>query len=280
MSTSHPLFVQYPLHGEVDISTGRVPVPYQTYDGHGTLVGGTADLAAVRDLLQAESVHPMVTADGRAVFGLWLVDFTAASLGPHLELQVSFLVSHRPAPPVAAHPLTLLKSLATNPAARMFCHGLWNSTEAVVAYNRELLGLNAQLCQGAITRAQGEKQIRLTDAAGARLVEGRLHEAPRPSPRIGWTLMRLLGPGAALRLLRQPYLGAKVVNPIGSVLPYNADAQTFVAADTPVVQLFDPAVDALALEGAAPPALDLQPDFVEHFAPFRFVYLMPEKPTP
>ena len=40
---SHSLFETYPLNGEKEISVGRVPTPYHTYDGHGTFIGGTAD---------------------------------------------------------------------------------------------------------------------------------------------------------------------------------------------------------------------------------------------
>ena len=62
---------------------------------------------------------------------------------PHPTKPISFLVSHQPQLPVANQPLALLKALFANPAARMFCYGLWNDTETAVAYNRELLGLDA-----------------------------------------------------------------------------------------------------------------------------------------
>ncbi len=108
---THPLFENYPLYGEQELSVGLVPIPYHTYDGHGLFIGGTADLASVKELLRNENVHPIQTTAGKAVMGIWVIDFTQASLGPHQELQFSILVSHQPALPIEDHPLTLLKAL-------------------------------------------------------------------------------------------------------------------------------------------------------------------------
>lgn len=280
MSThSHPLFEQYPLNGEQAISVGRVPTPYQTYDGHGLFIGGTAAYGRITELLQNENIYPMQTTDGRALMGVWVVDFTEASLGPHHELQFSILVSHKPLPAIESHPLTLLKALFTNPAARMFCYGLWNNTATAVAYNRELLGLRAQLSQGTIRRENGQKTFHFSDETGRLLFEGQVQENKQTSFKAGWALARLLGLRQTVRALKQPYLGAKVVNPISELLPFNADAQSFVAADSPVIQFFDMAVDTIAFNPSTVPSFDFQPDFMEHFSPFRFVYLQPEKPA-
>lgn len=278
MSTkSHPLFEAYPLNGEREISVGRVPTPYHIYDGHGLFIGGTADYGRISELLQNENVHPLQTTDGRAVMGIWVVDFTEASLGPHNELQFSILAAHRPLPPIESHPFTLLKALLANPDARLFAYRLWNNTATAVAYNRELLGLNAQLTQGTIQRENGQKTFHFTDEAGELLFEGRIHEDRRASAAVGWSLFRLLGLRQTLQAASQPYLSAKVVNPIGDVLPYNGDAQSFVAADSPVIQFFDPATDSIAFSQNDAARFAFQPAFVEHFAPFRFVYLQPEK---
>ena len=86
--------------------------------------------------------------------GIWVVDFTEASLGPHMELQFSFLVAHQPTTPVEGHPFALLKALFVNAAARMFCYGLWNDSRKVVAYNRELLGLLAALAEGGMRQVE------------------------------------------------------------------------------------------------------------------------------
>ena len=273
---SHPLFTAHPLTGEETISVGRVLTPYHTYDGHGLFIGGTANLASVTDLLRTENVQPMQTVASEAVMGIWVVDFTEASLGAHNELQISILVSHQPAKPIEVHPFTLLKALFVNPAARMFCYRLWNNSETAVAYNREILGLNARLSQGTIQCQQGQKVFRFLDDAGERLFSGQVREGRRPSARVGWSLLKLMGLRQTIRAVRQPYLAAKVVNPINDVLPYNADAQTFLASDQPVVQFFDPTTDTIALHESESTKLDFQPAFVEYFSPFRFVYLNPQ----
>ena len=273
---SHPLFKTYPLDGQAEIATGPVPIPYHTYDGHGLLIGGTATFDSVTALLQNEQVVPIRTQTGPVPMGIWVVDFTQASLGPHLELQLSFLVSHQPSPPVKDHPLVLLKALFINPEARIFCWRLWNDTETAVAYNRELLGLNAEQTVGAIDRWQGQTQFRFTDNSGALLFAGQIHKAPRTPPSVGWSLLRLLGLRHTIRASSQPYLAARVVNPISDVIPYNGDGQTYLAADTPVVRFFDAAVDEIVFGQTEARQLDFHPGFVEQFAPFRFVYLAPD----
>ena len=278
-ANAHPLFAEYPLQTGQTISTGPVPTPYQTYDGHGLLLGGTADYARIAALLNHEDVQPMRTAARQALMAFWVVDFTAASLGPHHELQISFLVSHGPAEPVADHPLSMLKALFANPAARMFCYRLWNNSATVVAYNRELLGLDSRLSQGAIIRSAGRKEFMFQTAAGQPLVEGAVGEAGRTPPAVGWSLLRLMGIRQTMRALRQPWLPAKVVNPISKRLPFNGDAQTYLASEPPVVQWFEPGGDKLVIHEPGMAGLGFQPLFCEHFAPFRFVYLGPERPA-
>lgn len=278
-ATSHPLFETYPLNGEETISVGRVPTPYQAYDGHGLFIGGTADLHHMNGLLHAEEVHPIQTTDGHALVGIWVVDFTEASLGPHHELQISILVSHQPTPTIESHPLTLLNALFSNPQARMFCYGLWNNTETVVAYNREVLGLDAQLSRGTIHDDDDHKTFQFTDHSGQLLCEGKVRKARRTSPRVGWALFRLLGLRQTMQAVSQPYLSAKVVNPISDAFPTNGDAQSIVASDPPIVQFFDAATDTITFGESARAPFDFQPHFIEHFAPFRFVYLQPQEPS-
>lgn len=275
---SHPLFEAYPLAGERAISVGRVPVPYHAYDGQGLLIGGTVDLALVGELLQEESVYPIKTREGQALMGVWVVTFTEASLGPHMELQFSILVSRRPPAPVENHPFALLKALFVNAGARMFCYRLWNDSPKVVAYNRELLGLPAALAEGRMRQAEERLSFHFQDEAGKLLLEGEVHSATRTSAQAGWSLFRLLGLRQTLRAFSQPYLEAKVVNPVTEALPYNADAQSFLAADAPAVRFFEPASDRIAFGEDYRNAFDFRPQFVEHFSPFRFVYLEPETP--
>ena len=192
-NNTHRLFKEFPLTGETDISTGRVSTPYQTYDGHGVFIGGSANLENITTLLENENLYPIQTTEGRALMGVWAVDFIEANLGPHTELQFSILVSHEPARPIENHPFSLLKALFSNPQARMFCYGLWNNTETVVAYNRELLGLNAKLSEATIMRKNGLKTFRFQDKSGNEIFSGGVSEEKRPSPQVGLALLRLLG---------------------------------------------------------------------------------------
>ena len=100
----HKLFQQFPLREEKEISVGRVPVPYHVYDGQGILIGGTADLDSIQQILQNEQLHPIQTESGKAVMGVWVVNFTEASLEPHNELQFSILVAHTPQPALEDYP--------------------------------------------------------------------------------------------------------------------------------------------------------------------------------
>lgn len=276
----HTLFQQFPLTGEEEISVGQVAVPYHIYNGQGILIGGTGDLNEIQQILQNEYLHPIQTQTGKALMGIWVADFTEASLGPHNELQFSILVAHKPQPPVEDHPLALLKALFINPEARMFCYGLWNNTETAVAYNRELLGLDVQLNQGTIQLNRGQQSsFHFQTESGQLIFEGEIALAKQTNFNIGWRMLRLFGLSNTMRSFSQPYIEAKVVNPRGQVIPTNADARSFLASDTPIVQLFDPAKDKLNFGETNKNNFLFQPKFIEQFSPFRFVYLEPETIT-
>ena len=70
MSTkTHPLFTAYPLQNNLEISVDNVPTPYHVYDGHGLLIGGTADFATVAHLFNclfdAEAVSQQMICPGQ-----------------------------------------------------------------------------------------------------------------------------------------------------------------------------------------------------------------------
>jgi hypothetical protein len=269
------LFQKFPIVGTAPTSAGELPVPYHVYDGQGSLIAGTADLGSIRDLLQAENMSPMRTVSGKAVMGIWIIDFREASLGPHNEVQYVILAAHQPTEPVADHPMAMLKALIAEPAARMFSYRLWNNSQKGVAYNRELLGLNARLASGTITRFAGVKRFEFVDEDGELICEGDIRVSKRPSLQVGWSLFRLMGLRQTLRALREPYLEAKVVNPTGNRIRENQDAQTYLANESPVLQFFDQTADKLVLGKPFERAFGFRPQFIEHFDPFRFVYLNP-----
>lgn len=276
-SSEHPLFDQYPLSGEVELTTGTVPTPYHIYDGHATFIGGTAELAGVSELLDGERVTPVETTDGHALMGVWVIDATDASLGPHQELQVSFFVSRQPIPPLEPHPFAILSLLLSDHEVKMMAHGLWNDSRMSVAYNREVLGLDPHLMRSEIHREPERKRFAFDDAeTDTLLLKGHVHEANRPPMDVIMPAIRAFGLRNFLRNLSLPTLSVGVVNPITEVLPDNHVAQTYSKSEAMLLQFFDPATDTLALDAGPYADLDFRPAFVEHMAGFKFVYLNPQ----
>lgn len=273
----HALFQKFPLTGKATISTGEVPTPYHIYDGYGAFIAGTADLAATQRLLQSEQVMPIQTADGRALMGIWLCDFTDASLGPHHELQFSIFVTRQQSPALSSHPLSLLSAMLTEPSLQMMCHGLWNNTKAVVAYNRELLSLNAKLSNSMIQRDAQKLQFDVRDAtSGSAILTGHLSKPAQPSWSANWAFMRQLGFGKTMQANRQPWVEMKVVNPLGVGLTYNGVAKAMDKNDTNNIRYFDPKADHLTFGDSPYRALDFRPQVVQHMSGFKFVYLNPQ----
>lgn len=254
----HPLFQQYPLDGTVQLSVGQVPTPYHIYDGVGAFISGSADAAAVRDLLRKEQVRPMLTRAGRAVMGIWICDFRQASLGPHHELQMSIFVARDPIHDIADHPISVLAMMLTRPEVQMMCHGLWNNSATVVAYNRELLSLNARLTHSRIESDSTSLRFDCRDELGATLA-----------------LSAQLGFGRTLTLARQPWVGLPVMNPVGVGLDWNAVAQTFTKNDVNAVRHFDARRDSLDLSAPGYAQLSFQPAAIQFMIGFKFVYLAP-----
>lgn len=275
MPRVHHLFEQYPLQGPATISTGEVPTPYHVYDGHEVLIGGSVDLAAVRQLLSHETVTPIQTCDGRTAMAIWVCNFTDASLGPHHELQFSFFVSRGRVGPVACHPLSLL-GLMTRPDVQMMCHGLWNNTPTVVAYNRELLSLNARLAQSQIDNGVDIFDFNFREqASGRAILAGRLADLQKVSFRANWDLMAHLGFRRVWRLSRQPWLGLQILNPTGILLTRNAVAETFTKNDINLVRHFNELTDNLEFGDTPYSRLDFNPQFAQYMKGFKFVYLPP-----
>lgn len=273
----HALFQQFPLNGKATISTGEVPTPYHIYDGYGAFIAGTADLAATQRLLQSEQVTPLQNTDGRALMGIWLCDFVDASLGPHHELQFSIFVTRQKTPALSNHPLSLLSAMLTQPDLQMMCHGLWNSTAVVVAYNRELLSLNAKLSTSTIERDAQKLQFDVRDAAsGSAILTGHLSKPAQLSWSANWAFLRQLGFGKTMQANRQPWIEMQVVNPLGVRLTHNGVAKAMDKNDTNNIRYFDPQSDRLTFGNSPYCALDFRPQVVQHMSGFKFVYLEPQ----
>jgi hypothetical protein len=273
----HPLFQRHPLSGRVTLSTGAAPMPYHIYDGYGLFIGGTCDLAAAQQLLKPEQVTPVQTTDGHALLGVWVCDFTEASLGSHHELQFSIFVSSQPVAPIELRPFTILALMLTRPDIQMLCHGLWNNTPTVVAYNREYLSLNARQTDSRIEREPNALRFAFNDqVTGQAILAGTVQQPQRKSWRANWNFMTTLGFKRSLAVQRQPWINMTVLNPMGVMLDRNAAARTFTSNAVTVLRYFDQRTDRLDFGDTPYRALCFTPQFVQYMAGFKFVYLQPQ----
>lgn len=274
----HPIFQQHPLSKEmVQTSVGAQPTPYHIYDGHAVLIGGTADLAAVKKLLHNERVVPVQTQSGRALMALWAVDEPVASHGAHTEMQVSFYVTHQPTAPARDGEFAPLNFLLNTPGARQLCHGLWNNTPEVVAYNHEVLGLSPRLSHSSFLCSGNRTRFEFSDAeTGQVLMRGDVSTLARQPMNAASAMFKSFGFFKALQAASIKTVTTHVTNPINTVMPRNADAKTLSASDSLIAQLFDPAQDKLELFAQPYTALDFKPAFIEHMRGFKMVYLNPQ----
>jgi hypothetical protein len=270
----HPLFRRYAIASTRRLSNGAVvPVPYHIYRGDILLIGGTADYAKVGGLLKPEQVQPVRTRENRALMGIWVCDFHEASLGQHQELQFSFFVSRRHIADLEPHPLLILETLAFNDDMRTLCHGLCNDSEDVVCYNREVLGLNAQMTAGQIT-TQGEMTtLAFTDPGGHAIFRGHIQRVRR-QPMTDLTLMlRYFGLRKLMRLAELPWLSMQVMNPVSTAFPDDGEAQAYTQSDQQITRRFNPQTDQLTFGDLTYAQLGFEPQFVMQMSGCKFVYL-------
>lgn len=275
MPSDHQLFKKFPLDGSAPTSEGKVPTPYHIYDGHGILIGGTADLSRVQQMLRHEAGVPIETREGRAFMGIWVCNFTDASLGPHHELQFSLFVSREKIEPVSAHPLSLIDRMM-RPELQMMCHGLWNNTPITVAYNRELLSLNSRLAQSHIENSKDRFSFDFRDSATGRpILAGTLPQLKKVSLRATWDLLAQLGFRRSWEFARKPWVGLQILNPTGVVLDENSVAESFTKNDINLVRYFNSDSDHLEFGNTPYAALNFKPQFAQYMEGFKFVYLHP-----
>jgi len=273
----HQLFQKYPLNGGAMLSLGAAPTPYHVYDGYGAFVGGVANLSAVQRLLRDDQMQAVQTTEGRALLGVWICNFLDASLGPHHELQFSIFVSQTKIDDLSSHPLNLLNIMTTRPDIQMMCHGLWNTTPLAVAYNRELLNLNARLSSSEIEYDDEQFMFRITNpATGSLICEGKFNKPGKASLRASFSLLGRMGLRQARRVNQQPWLGLQIVNPVTRLVPNNRAAQSFAKNDADRLRYFDPRTDSIVLKDTPYALLQFEPQFVQHMQGFKFVYLRPE----
>jgi hypothetical protein len=273
MSRNHPLFKRFPLNGSIEISIGKVQVPYHIYDGHGLLIGGTADFKSVQEFVHAEAVNP-IQAQDRTFMAIWICNFTDANLGPHHELQFSFFVSQANITP--SHRLGVLE-LMSRPETQMLCHGLWNDTAKVVAYNRELLSLNARQAISRIKDSPETFAFQFHDAtASEHVLSGKVSNPRKFCPGAGLELIMSLGFRRVWSMARQPWSNLQILNPVGVGLTHNAITETYTKNTRNRLNYFHSSVDTLEFGPTPYARLDFKPQFAHYMSGFNFVYLPPK----
>ncbi len=272
----HPLFDQHPLSGDILLSTGPAPVPYHVYDGHGLLVLGTCETAALDRSFDGQDVHPVLTRAGKGVLVVFICDFPRASHGAHSEFHITALCAPTKGARLSDDPAAALASLATRPEWGVLSLHLWNDAAPVVAYNTEYLGLSAKLMTGKIIKDADRVHFAFADADGAPLASGAVAFNARSDAGLMMRIMRHLGLRGLWSAARNKTSQAAVINRKSEVIAHNGRATTLTCPDKMVVTAFDPARDQFTLSGPLS-ALQFAPLIVEHLWPFRFVYLHPDK---
>jgi hypothetical protein len=274
MQRNHPLFRRFAIDGTVALSVGPLPTPYFVFDGHGVLIMGQAEPQAVACDFADQDVFPIATQSGKAAMALFVCSFTDASLGPHLELQAVALCAPTPDQRISDDPTAIAAALISHPEWGLLSLHLWNDSSNVVAYNSEYLGLGAELASGDVALGKDFRFV-FQDAKGAPLISGQLARKGFSDLRCVFSLMRSLGLHTVLRMARQPFALAHLVNRKSAVLARNGRAQTITSADQMVVTRFAAKRDHLVLSGPLA-TYGFTPLCYEHISPFRFVYLHPD----
>lgn len=275
MSREHPLFLAHPFCQNVTVSTGDLPVPYHVYAGHGALIGGLCDPVALARAFAGQDVFPVLDEHGQGLAVLFVCDFTDASHGPHREIHLTALAAPTKGETLPADPAALFAAFALRPDWGVLSLHLWNDDPGVVAYNREFLGLDAQLCSGDFALTPNRVTFDFADADGAPLLRGGLTAGRLSEAGMMWGLLRHMGLSGVVAAARQPHATAHVINRKGPVIGKNLRARTLTAPDRMVVRRFRAGRDRLDLPHPVLEPYAFRATCLEHISPFRFVYLPP-----
>lgn len=258
------------------LSTGPAPTPYHVYDGHGLLLVGTCDAAALADGFAGQDVHPVRTASGQGVLLLFICDFREASHGPHLEFHVTALAAPEADQRLGDDPAEALAALATRKDWGVLSLHLWNDADNVVAYNTEYLGLQAMRADGRIDVSAGQVDFAFSTPEAGPIAQGSVGLAKRSDAHLMRRVLRYLGWRGLWDAMRRKPSVAHVVNRKSEVITHNGRAQTRTAPDKMIVSAFDAARDQMDLDQGPLAQYGFEPKIVEHLWPFRFVYLHPD----
>jgi hypothetical protein len=288
---NHVLFKQHPLNSTVKLSNGDlVTVPYHIYDGNAMFIVGTADLRCVQQLLSTVNTanqlyEPVITMDNRAIVVIWLMDYSEANIGPHRELQISFLVTDKRVSQQiridTKNEFSFIQ-IMSHPEVKLFCHGLWLSTSIAKEYNEEILGHTANLAHcdmnGFISTSR-DKNFRFIDrVTGQLILKGssvNRYASIFQYLAMPYKLICGLGLINVAKLSMDPTITVQVIN---SSL---TTAISFTQTTMQTARRFNNKLDYVRFEEAnschsrAYAQMDFEGAYVQHMNNFKFVYLNP-----
>lgn len=270
-----PLSERYPPDGEVVVRGETLTTPYHVYDGTLLFIGGTADAGAVKRLLAAEDdLFPIIDTNGRALAGVWIGEFERANLGPHMELQISLFAAPGKMPkPVPSHPFSTIRAMLALPETVMVCHGLWNTTNRVVAYNRDILALDAQWSAGTLNQSGDAYDFSFTKADGAIIAEGNLG-IQRQKAADSREMMRHVGFTRLLRAAFAPAATIPVASTCSEASPGHTVSRTYSRFRSQVTRLFD-ARDHLTIQHERYRDIGFKPTLVQQLKGYELVFMRP-----
>jgi len=237
-------------------------------------IGGTANLNTVKEFIKNEDLVPVKTDDDKAIMGIWVANFSEANLNPHHELQFSIFASHTVIPSFPRHPFNAIYALMGQDV-KMICHGLWNNTPNVVAYNREVLSLNALRTDSEIRKTQNKIEFVFNENITQKpIISGSIKNTASFSAAL--SLMSRLGIKKTLRTILAPWTSMDIVNTKGVFLNKNKAAKAFAKSDVTVFRFFD-STDEIKVEHPIYKSLNFTPQVVQYMNGCKFVYLQPEQ---
>lgn len=149
---ANPLRTKFPVTARLETSSGPMAVPFHMDAAKQNVMVGTvpAELAAktVADGGVGELYEPIVTAEGKGVIMLWVMDYEATTCGAYQEFVFTVFVQRKgsPAPklPKLSSPEAYAMILMV-PGVFGFIERLFLNKMEPVVYGRELLSLDKNL---------------------------------------------------------------------------------------------------------------------------------------
>lgn len=258
----------------IELNGETLPTPYHVRDGHLLFLGGTASADVATALLAPLNLRPVLDSEGHALAGVWIGNFHEANLGPHREFQISLFATPEPkATTVPAHPYAVFKAMLACPGVVMLCHGLWNDTPRVVAYNRDHLLLDAAPAEARLAGDTSAYAFSFTLPDGSALTEGRI-TTRSPSAADGWALTRYLGLSRLLKIAFAPHSEITVASTRRDTAMRTLSSRTYSRFRKQRTRRID-AQDSFALNHPRYRDLAFVPQCLQELQGFELVFMPP-----